>query len=252
MQGFPYLASRMCISIRHIRLLLSFLLLVTAVACKHISPSAAVTISGQVLDEKTNQPIPGINVRLKAVFSPAMDTQINAAVTNQDGKYKITTNRVIIDRYTDTANISYQKAQLTLTAEPVQAAQPHQYKNPYKTDRKGLPHLFFNQVMLPRQALQESSITQDIKMQAGAMIVCRSKQTNIDTDFTLNITGLQAPRDHFQLTINKQRYLVIRPGHPYLLNILRQPPRMDTITPVQIIRQDTIRLKALDTLPVNL
>lgn len=241
----------MCTSTYHIRLIPVLLFFFIIQACKQ-SSSSAVTITGQVLDEKSNKPIPGISVRLEAVLSSAKDTQLTAGVTDQEGKYTITTNRGTIDRYTDTANANYQKASLRLVAEPVQAQQQPQYKNPYKMGQKGAPHLFFSQVGLPDNILQQSNIVQDIKMQAGAIIICHSSLTDTGATISLDVTGLQKPQDHFRIVINNHRYLVVRPDHPYLLNIIHQLPGMDSITADQIIKQDTIRLKPMDTLAVNI
>jgi hypothetical protein len=210
------------------------------------------TISGRVLDEKSNKPIPGISVRLKVVLSPAKDSQITAAVTDQDGKYTITTTRGTIDRYTDSTAVHYKKASLKLIAEPVQTEQPQQYKNPYKTSLKEVPHLFYNQLILATDALQKSNINQDIKMQAGAIIICHSPPVNTGVTVSLDVTGLQKPRDHIRVTVNNHRYLVVRPDHPYLANVIYQLPGMDSITADQIIKQDTIRLKPMDTFAINI
>jgi hypothetical protein len=204
-----------------------------------------------VLDEKSNKPIAGINVRLEAVLPSVKDTQLTAAVTGQDGKYTITTNRGIIDRYTDTSNANYQKASLRLVAAPIQAQQMLQYRNPYRTGSKGTPFLFFSRVELAGNTLQQSNITQDIKMQAGAIIICHNLLTDTSVTISLDVTGLQKPRDHFRIVVNNHRYLVIRPDHPYLLNIIHQLPGMDSITAEQIIKQDTVLLKPMDTLAVN-
>jgi|GEM_PF-1235095 len=241
----------MCTSTYHIRLIPVLLFLFIIQACKQ-APSSAVTITGQVLDEKSNQPVPGIHIRLEAVLSSAKDTQLAAAVTDKEGKYTITTNRGIIDRYTDTANASYQKAALRLVAEPVQAQQQQQYKNPYKTGLKRAPFLFFSQVVLPDNTLQKSNIVQDIKMQAGAIIICHSPLKDTGTTIFLDVTGLQKPQDHFRIIVKSHRYLVVRPDHPYLLNIIHELPGMDSIKAEQIVKQDTVRLKPMDTLAVNI
>lgn len=240
----------MCTSTYHIRLIPVLLFFFIIQACKQ-APASTVTITGQVLDEKTNKPLPGINIRLEAVLSSAKDTPLNAAITDKEGKYTITTSRGIIDRYTDTANASYQKAALRLVAEPVQAQQ-QQYKNPYKTGPKRTPFLFFSLAVLPDNMLQQSNIVQDIKMQAGAIIICRSQLTDTNADIFLDVTGLQQPKDHFRIIVNKDRYLVVRPDHPYLLNIVHELPGMDSIAAEQIIKQDTVRLKPMDTLAVNI
>lgn len=241
----------MCISTYHIRLIPVLLFFFIIQACKQAS-SSTITITGQVLDEKSNKPIPRINVRLEAVLSSRKDTQLTAAVTDQEGKYTITTSRGSIDRYTDTANANYQKAFLRLVAEPVQAQQQQQYKNPYRTGPKRSPFLFFNQVVLPDHSLQESNIVQDIKMQAGAIIICHSTLANNSTNIFLDVTGLQKPQDHFRIIINNDRYLVVRPDHPYLLNIVHQLPGTDSIPAEQIIKRDTVQLKPMDTLAVNI
>ena len=251
MLAFNYIAALMCTSTYHIRLIPVLLFFFIIQACKQAS-SSAITITGQVLDEKSNKPVPGINIRLEAVLSSAKDTQLSAAVTDKEGKYTITTSRGIIDRYTDTANASYQKAALRLVAEPVQAQQQQQYKNPYKTGSKRTPFLFFSQVVLPGNTLQKNNIVQDVKMQAGAIIICHKPLTDTDTILFLDVTGIQKPQDHFRIIINNHRYLVIRPDHPYLLNIVHQLPGMDSIAAEQIIKQDTIRLKPMDTLAVNI
>lgn len=241
----------MCTSSCHIRLIPVLLFFFIIQACKQ-SSSSAVTITGQVLDEKSKQPLSGINVRLEAVFSATKDTLLTAAITDQEGKYTITTNRGTIDRYTDTANANYQKASLRLVAEPVQAQQLAQYKNPYRTGSKGSPVLFFSQVVLPDNILRESNIAQDIKMQAGAIIICHNPLTDTSTTIFLDVTGRQKPQDHFRIVVNNHRYLVVRPDHPYLLNIIHQLPGMDSIPAEQIIKQDTVRLKPMDTLAVNI
>jgi hypothetical protein len=238
----------MCTSTYHIRLIPVLLFFFIIQACKQAS-SSTVTITGQVLDEKTNKPIPGMLVRLEAVFSSARDTQLTAAVTDQEGKYTLSTRRGTVDRYTDTASANYQKAALRLVAEPVQAQQLPQYKNPYKT---GQPLLFFSQIGLAADILQQSKINQDIKMQAGAIIICHSPLRDTSATISLDVTGLQKPQDHIRIVVNNHRYLVVRPDHPYLLNIIYQLPGMDSITAEQIIQQDTIRLKAMDTLAVNI
>lgn len=241
----------MCISNYLIRLIPLLLASFTIQACKQ-APSSAVTITGQVLDEKSNKPIPGINIRLEAILSQAKDTLLAAAVTDKEGKYTITTSRGIIDRYTDTANTSYQKASLRLVAEPVQAQQQQLYKNPYKTDRRRAPFIFFSQVVLQDNILQKSNIVQDIKVQAGAIIICRNHLTDTSTNIFLDITGLQKPQDHFRIIANDNRYLVVRPDHPYLLNIIHELPGTDSVKAEQIIKQDTVRLKPMDTLAVNI
>ncbi|HEY1164835.1 MAG TPA: hypothetical protein VGE90_06695 [Chitinophaga sp.] len=241
----------MCTSTCHIRLIPVLLFFFIIQACKQ-APSSAVTVTGQVLDEKTNKPVPGINIRLEAVLSSAKDTQLTAAVTDKEGKYTITISRGIIDRYTDTANTSYQKAALRLVAEPVQAQQQQQYKNPYKTGPKRTPFLFFSQVVLPNNTLRQSDIVQDIKMQAGAIIICHSQLTDTNANIFLDVSGLQKPKDHFRIIVNKDRYLIVRPDHPYLLNIVHELPGMDSIAAEQIIKQDTVRLKPMDTLAVNI
>lgn len=193
-----------------------------------------------------------MNIRLEAVFPSAKDTPLAAGVTDQEGKYTISTKRGTINRYTDTSSTNYQKASLRLVAEPVQAQQPAQYKNPYRTNQKNSPHLFFSQVGLSPDILQQSKINQDIKMQAGAIIICHSPQTDTSVTISLDVTGLQKPQDHIRIVVNNPRYLVVRPDHPYLLNIIYQLPGMDSITAEQIIQQDTIRLKPMDTLAVNI
>jgi len=238
----------MCTSTYHIRFIPVLLFFFIIQACKQPS-SSAVTITGQVLDEKSGKPIPNIHIRLEAVLSSAKDTQLTAAVTDRDGKYSLSTNRGTIDRYTDTANAHYQKASLRLIAEPVQAQQPSQYKNPYKT---GQPGLFFSQVALAADMLQQSKITQDIKMQAGAIVICHHPLTTTNATISLDVTGLQKPQDHFRIVVNNHRYLVVRPDHPYLLNVIYQLPGMDSITAEQIIQQDTIRLKPMDSAAVNI
>ncbi|WP_298732964.1 hypothetical protein [uncultured Chitinophaga sp.] len=220
-------------------------------ACKQ-APSSAVTISGQVLDEQSRQPVPGIHVILQAVPASAKDTPLAAAVTDQEGKYTITTRRGTINRYTDTADTHYQKAALRLLAEPAQAQQKQQYKNPYKAGPNRAPLLYFSQLALPANRLQENNIVQDIVMQTGAIIVCRSPVTETGTDLYLDITGLQKPQDHFRVIVNTQRYLVVRPDHPYLLNIIHQLSGTDSIPNEQIIKQDTVRLKPMDTLAINI
>lgn len=241
----------MYISTDHIRLIPVLLFFFIIQACKQ-SPSSAVTITGQVLDEKSNKPLPGISIRLEAVLSSRRDTVLSAAVTDREGKYTITTNRGTINQYTDTANTNYQKAPLRLVAEPVQAQQLAQYKNPYKTRQQGAPHLFFNQVGLADNMLQQSNISQDIKMQAGAVIICNNLLKDTSTTISLDVTGLQKPQDHIRIVVNDRRYLVVRPDHPYLLNIIYQFPGMDSITAEQIIKQDTVRLKPMDSLLVNI
>jgi hypothetical protein len=241
----------MCTSTYHIRLIPVLLLFFIIQACKQAS-SSTITITGQVLDEKSNKPIPGINVRLEAVLSLRKDTQLTAAVTNQEGKYTIITSREAIDRYIDTANASYQKASLRLVAEPVQAQQQQQYKNPYGTGANRKPFLFFSQVVLPDNTLRESNVVQDIKMQAGAIIICHNPLTDTGTNIFLDVTGIQKPQDHFRIIVNNHRYLVVRPDHPYLLNIVYQLPGTDSIPAEQIIKQDTVRLKPMDTLAVNI
>jgi hypothetical protein len=134
----------------------------------------------------------------------------------------------------------------------VQAQQQQQYKNPYKTGPKRSPFLFFNQVALPDNALQKNNIIQDIKMQTGAIIICHNPLTDTSTALFLDVTGLQKPQDHFRIIINNHRYLVVRPDHPYLLNIVYQPPGTDSVPAEQIIKQDTVRLKPMDTLAVNI
>lgn len=241
--------------IRPISLLL---LLLTFNACTQTSPSL-ITISGQVLDEKSNMPVPAINVRLEAVLSPRRDSPITTALTDASGKYTIRVEPAIIKKYGDTAG--GKKTFLRLHAEPVQASRTSDYKNPYRTDRKGAPDLFFGRVDLPWQILQEHNIKQDIKMNAGAAIVCYSPPGYapsgpdaiqwMDTILSLDVTGMEKPRDHFRVVVNSRRFLVIRPGHPYVVKILYQYTGADTSLVEHVIKRDTVRLKPMDTLGIH-
>lgn len=196
--------------------------------------------------------MPGINIRLEAVFSRVNDSILTSAVTDKEGKYSLTTVRGIIDQYTDTSNINYRPATLRLVAEPVQAGQRIQYRNHYQTDRKNAPDLFFSRLSLSNEVLQQSKIKQDIKMRTGAFIICNNPAMNSRTTVYLDVTGLQKPQDHIRVVVDNRKYLVVRPNHPYLVNIIHQQPGMDSITAYQILKQDTIRLQPMDSLAINI
>ncbi len=220
------------------------LTLFTAQACKQ-TPGNQLSISGQVLDEKTNTPVPGMQVRLAAMLSPASDSQINTALTDAQGRYAITMERTMIGRYG--------KAGFRLRAAAQDTGQQLVHKNPYSTDKKGAPYLFFKQVELKGDILAQNEIEQDLKVQAGAVIACYSPLPTglADTALLLDVAGLQKPRDHFRMMVYQRRYLVVKPDHPYLMRVLYQYPG-DTASIEYVVKEDTVRLKPMDTLKVQI
>jgi 5-hydroxyisourate hydrolase-like protein (transthyretin family) len=219
------------------------LTLFTAQACKQ-TPGNQLSISGRVLDEKTNTPVPGMQVRLAAVLSRSRDSQISTALTDAEGRYTLTTERTMIGRYS--------QAGFRLRAAAQDTGQQLVHKNPYSRDKKGAPYLFFKEVELTGIILAQNEIEQDLKVQAGAVIACYSPLPAglADTALLLDVAGLQKPRDHFRMMVYQYRYLVVKPDHPYSLRVIYQYPG-DTAAIEYVVKEDTVRLKPMDTLKVQ-